>query len=590
MPVRACLPGELDEGLEVVLLAVKSMATEQAVTALLPHLGPESWIVSAQNGLNEEAIAALAGRQRTVGGFVNFGADYIEPGRIRYYGHAPFYLGELDGTVSERVRRLAAELATWGEVKVTSNIQGYLWTKLGYVAMLTATALVDEVQVTVMRRHPDLMAEVATEIYEVALAEGVQLEPESGLEPSLYVPREGRDEVGLRDSIQGLIVYAERYHKPKSGIWRDLAVRKRKTEIEHGLGEAVRRGERHGLDLPLVRRTIELVHDLENGRRQMGWANLAELEEVRRAPADRVSGDFVRPYTMRAMRSDVEPRRTEFAPSLKQRLQAGEVVVGSLLAYPAPWLVEVLGLTGHDFVSLDLEHEPFNDESVLELIRVADGVGLPTIVRMPCSERLVPFLSAGVSGLQVPDLRDRQHAEEIVAATRFHPVGRRTYYTQTRSARYGLGVDEAQLVEEANRDFLLIGMIESIELVEQLDEVLAVQGIDAFHVGPLDLAQSMGNPPPEEVEAVIDNVVRRCRAAGKHVAVGVVTPWNLTTLERRVDQGVQIFGIASAWFLTHAIGKFFNEVSDQIPSGLRRGRRSPPVARNPYLTDRGNGA
>ncbi len=285
------------------------------------------------------------------------------------------------------------------------------------------------------------------------------------------------------------------------------------------------------------------------------------------------------------MRSDLEEPQTDSTASLKQRLASGQVIIGCLLAYPAPWLVEILGLTGHDFVVLDLEHEAFNDETVVELIRAAEGVGLPTVVRMPFSERLVPFLSAGVRGLQVPDLRNRAHAEEIVAATRFHPVGRRTYYTQTRSARYGLGIDEAQLLEEVNRDFLLIGMIESIELVEQLDEVLDVKGIDAFHIGPLDLAQSMGNPPPGKLEAVIDDVVRRCRRAGKHVAVGVVTPWNVTAMDRRVEQGVQIFAIASAWFLTHAIGKFFNEVDDQLPKGRRRGRRAPPVARNPYLTD-----
>jgi 2-keto-3-deoxy-L-rhamnonate aldolase RhmA len=287
---------------------------------------------------------------------------------------------------------------------------------------------------------------------------------------------------------------------------------------------------------------------------------------------------------MPPMGGDVDDAPAGSSLSLKEKLRCGEVVVGCLLAYPAPWLVEILGLTGHDFVVLDLEHEAFNDASVVDLIRVADGVGLPSIVRMPCSERLVPFLSAGVRGLQVPGLRDRAHAEEIVAATRFQPVGRRTYYTQTRSARYGLGVDEARLMDEADRDFLLIGMIESIELVEQLDEVLGVDGIDAFHVGPLDLAQSMGNPAPADVEVVIADVVRRCRQAGKHVAVGVVTPWNADTLGRRVGQGVQIFGIASAWFLTHAIGEFFNTVNDQLPEGVRRGPRAPAVARNSYLS------
>ncbi len=283
--VPAFLPSEVTDPLGVVLLAVRSHFTAPAVTALIPRLEPASWVVSVQNGLNLEVIAALVGRERTVGAFINFGADYLEPGRIRYYGHAPFYLGELDGSISPRVRALADELGYWGRVTVTDNISGYLWTKLGYMAMLYATALADEIQVDVMRRYPDLMGELATEVYEVALLEGIKLEDESGLEPARYVPRRGRDEQALRSSIQGLIRYAATHHKPKSGVWRDLAVRKRKTEIDFGLGEVVLRAERHGLQLPVVRRMIELIHEIEEGRRSMQFANLDELETIRYAVA-----------------------------------------------------------------------------------------------------------------------------------------------------------------------------------------------------------------------------------------------------------------------------------------------------------------
>src|SRR5262245_4347421 len=120
---------------------------------------------------------------------------------------------------------------------------------------------------------------------------------------------------------------------------------------------------------------------------------------------------------------------------LKRLLASGKVAIGCLLAYDAPWLVEVLGMTGYDFVTIDLEHELIDDEAVTSLVRAADGVGLTTIVRMPASERLFPFLSAGRQAVQVPDLRDRAHAAQIVELTRFSPLGRRTYYTQTRAAQ-----------------------------------------------------------------------------------------------------------------------------------------------------------
>ena len=270
--------------------------------------------------------------------------------------------------------------------------------------------------------------------------------------------------------------------------------------------------------------------------------------------------------------------------NLKMRLNERKLLIGCLLAYNAPWLVEVLGAVGYDFVAIDLEHEPMNNESVANLIRAADGVNLPSLVRMPCTERLLPFLDAGVHGVIVPDIRDRQHAEKVVETTRFHPVGCRTYYTQTRSANYGVGIDERTWTQQINERQLVLGMIESISAVEQLDGILAVDGIDGYHVGPLDLAQSMGYPPKAELERVIQDVVQRCRAAGKHAAVGVVTPWGMDTLPKWAGQGAQIFTVPSAWMLTHMAGQFLGDVRKMAPSSQQDWPPIPPIAHNPYFT------
>jgi 4-hydroxy-2-oxoheptanedioate aldolase len=254
---------------------------------------------------------------------------------------------------------------------------------------------------------------------------------------------------------------------------------------------------------------------------------------------------------------------------LKRRLADGKVTVGCLLAYGAPWLVEVLGMTGYDFVTIDLEHELIDDQAVTHLVRAADAVGLTTIVRMPASERLFPFLSAGVQGVQIPDLRDRAHAEQVVELTRFPPLGRRTYYTQTRSAQYGVGIDERTWTGDANNELLVIGMIEHVELVDQLDDILSIDGIDGFHIGVLDLAQSLGSPPPERLEEVVADVIARCREAGRFVAVGVVAPWSLDGVAKRVNQGVHMMSVPSAWLITHAIGSFLGEIESRIPDGKR---------------------
>ena len=143
---------EKKEPLGLIFLCVKAHHTEQALTPFLPLLTKDSQVVSLQNGLCERQISRLIGADRTIGCFVNFSADYLEPGRILYGGVASLYLGELDGAISERILRLKDTLQCWGPAQVTDNIWGYLWGKLSYAGLLYATALVDETMAAVVRK------------------------------------------------------------------------------------------------------------------------------------------------------------------------------------------------------------------------------------------------------------------------------------------------------------------------------------------------------------------------------------------------------------------------------------------------------
>ncbi len=126
-----------------VILAVKAQATSAALDWVVPRLADDGFVVSLQNGLNEQAIADRVGVHRTVGAFVNLFADVVGPGEIRDGGAGALVVGELDGRESERVTSVVADLQAWGPAKATSNVSGYLWSKLGFGAMLTATALAD---------------------------------------------------------------------------------------------------------------------------------------------------------------------------------------------------------------------------------------------------------------------------------------------------------------------------------------------------------------------------------------------------------------------------------------------------------------
>lgn len=281
VPVRALHPEELRGPLDVVLLAVKAQHTGDAVRSILPCLGPASAIVSFQNGLCEPIVAALAGWERTVGCFVNFSADYLEPGRIRYGGAGTVRVGEWKGAVSPRVTEIVGRLRHWGPVRATDNVQGYLWAKLGYASMLFATALVDEPMADVIDRHRELMVELACEVYEAADRHGVRPEPFDGVEPSRYYPRGGHTWEEVDRSLDALVAYQRTLTKVKSGIWRDLAVRRRNTEVDVQIARAAEIGASHGLPMPLNRALVAMIHDLEDGRRSMSWDNLQRLEEVR---------------------------------------------------------------------------------------------------------------------------------------------------------------------------------------------------------------------------------------------------------------------------------------------------------------------
>ena len=283
VPVRAMLPDQLTGPLETVLLAVKAQHTAAAIKDIAPLLPAGGCIVSLQNGLCERIIAGLVGQERTVGCFVNFSADYIEPGHIAYGGTGAFYVGELDGRASERVERLARDLAPWGKVQVTANIWGYLWGKLGYANMLFATALADADMADVIERYPALMVELAAEVYEVAAREGVVPEPFDAVRPSLYYPRSGRSQADVDAAIAELVRLRRSDGKTRSGIWRDLAVRRRRTEVDQQIGIVAQVGAGHGLPLPLTNRLVAMIHELEDDVRERSWANVAELDRLRQA-------------------------------------------------------------------------------------------------------------------------------------------------------------------------------------------------------------------------------------------------------------------------------------------------------------------
>jgi 2-dehydropantoate 2-reductase len=281
VPVKVSAPEELDRQYERVLLCVKAQDTEAATRMLAPHLAADGFVVSVQNGLNEYAIAAIVGEQRTIGCFVNFGADYLSPGVIHYAGHGAVVVGEIKGAVTDRVRALHRLFLTFDEqARLTDNIWGFLWSKEAYAALLFATALTNEsiADCLALERYRKLFTALAREVVSVAAAKRIRCEAFDGFQPSAFAS--GSTDEEAADSLARLVAHNRRSAKSHSGIWRDLAVRKRRTEVDAQLGVVVQEAKACGIEVPLVGRLIDLIHEIEDGIRPQDIASLEVLAEA----------------------------------------------------------------------------------------------------------------------------------------------------------------------------------------------------------------------------------------------------------------------------------------------------------------------
>lgn len=279
-PVKAATPADVAGPLDLVLLAVKSPATPAALAQIAPLLAEHATLVSLQNGLNEELIAATVGARRTVGCLVNWAADWTGPGRIQFGGPGSFVLGELDGEITARVRELAALLAPVMPTGVTDNIWGCLWAKLCYASLLFATALTDETIYDVAEGPPPIqrmLVRLVVEGMAVAEASGVRLVAFDEYDPAWYRAASTGDDAAVAQAMMAVSRFYRIHTKVKTGIWRDLAVRKRKTEVDTQAGVIAAKGRSLGIPTPLTDRVIAMIHELEDGRRAMAWSNLEEL-------------------------------------------------------------------------------------------------------------------------------------------------------------------------------------------------------------------------------------------------------------------------------------------------------------------------
>ena len=279
--VPAFLPEEVSGTWQHIFLAVKAQHTEAATRALTPHLAQDGFVLSLQNGLNELIIQRIVGSDRTIGAFINFGADWMAPGEIMFGNRGAVVLGELDGAMTHRLEALNAVMRDFDTDAITTpTIWSYLWGKLGYGAMLFAQALGQKGLADCLAR-PELLPlwrRLGEEAVVVALAEGVEPRGFNGYDIDAFRP--GAGEAAAKQSVAAMVAFNSTSAKTHSGVWRDLAIRKRRTEVDVQIAPIAEIGARHGIDCRATRKLVEMIHEVEEGRRPMTDDNLLELARV----------------------------------------------------------------------------------------------------------------------------------------------------------------------------------------------------------------------------------------------------------------------------------------------------------------------
>ncbi len=218
--------------------------------------------------------------------------------------------------------------------------------------------------------------------------------------------------------------------------------------------------------------------------------------------------------------------------NIRSAITSGSKAYGLTLTFPEPTIAEWAGYLGFDFLHLDMEHGVFDWESAEMMCRAADMHGMTCTARIPNTETdtILRAFDRGLMGILCPHVDNAEQAQRIASAARFGPAGERSFGT-SRGRDYGLtGKSPAQYMAEFNEQVTVAIQIETKHAVDNIDDILRVDGIDLITFGPQDLAQSLGHPGhadhPDVLNAM-EHVRSRVHAAGRLMAEDVERGINL---------------------------------------------------------------
>ncbi|MGX7680825.1 HpcH/HpaI aldolase family protein [Jatrophihabitans sp. DSM 45814] len=262
---------------------------------------------------------------------------------------------------------------------------------------------------------------------------------------------------------------------------------------------------------------------------------------------------------------------TDRKEPLRERLERRGILMGMQNFTGNPALVEILGASGFDFVSLDMEHAPTSWREVEEMARAADVHGFTALARVSTNDpiEIMKALDRGVDGVIVPHIGTPEDLQRAVAAAHYPPSGVRGACSAVRATQYSVS-KWSEYYQRADAETMVVPLLEDARALDNLDELMAADDVWLYFLGVRDLAQDLGVPGADYRHPVLADAVERVLRASADAGKSVIAPV-APNLEIEYATYLLELGFKCLSFGTDV--SFFARSCADVLSGVERFRR-----------------
>lgn len=251
----------------------------------------------------------------------------------------------------------------------------------------------------------------------------------------------------------------------------------------------------------------------------------------------------------------------------KEKFKKGQPAFGFRMEFASPFIVEILGHAGFDFVYFDCEHGPISGGEVEEMVRAAELSNITPLVRVSSNEPnyILSALDSGAMGIIIPHCGTKKEAEAAVKALKYPPEGERGIAGRIWTHCVMSGISTADYIREANEETMLIAMIEDAEGINNVSEILTVDGLDGLWIGRADLSVSLGIPGQgdhEMIREAVEKVLSESRGSDKAIGIGWADFNDSESIKQFISQGAQFFSLGSTFVLMNTAKNLLQKIKN----------------------------